>query len=80
MVGAEMVEWMMQQGSLVHSRNQAVGMWQALLEEGVIVHGKCYIYFKAVDLMIFRGWLVDWVLLSRTEDPAGSSMVSVHQM
>ena len=40
MVGTEMVDWLMQQCSLVHSRNQAVGMWQALVEEGVIVHGK----------------------------------------
>ncbi|XP_064614683.1 rap guanine nucleotide exchange factor 4-like [Liolophura sinensis] len=38
MVGTEMVDWLMQQSSLVHSRTQAVGMWQALLEEGVIVH------------------------------------------
>ena len=39
MVGTEMVDWMLSHKS-VHSRNQAVGMWQALLEEGVIVHGK----------------------------------------
>ncbi len=25
---------------VVHSRSQAVGMWQALLEEGAIVHGR----------------------------------------
>jgi len=24
---------------VVHSRSQAVGMWQALLEEGAIAHG-----------------------------------------
>ena len=40
MVGTEMVDWLLQQSSLVHSRTQAVGMWQALVEEGVIVHGK----------------------------------------
>ncbi|XP_046573528.1 LOW QUALITY PROTEIN: rap guanine nucleotide exchange factor 4-like [Haliotis rubra] len=38
MVGSEMVDWLLQPSTLVHSRNQAVGMWQALLEEGVIVH------------------------------------------
>ncbi|XP_033735691.1 LOW QUALITY PROTEIN: rap guanine nucleotide exchange factor 4-like [Pecten maximus] len=38
MVGSEMVDWLLQQGPLVHSRNQAVGMWQALLEDGIIVH------------------------------------------
>lgn len=36
-----MVDWLMQQGqmTLVRSRPQAIGMWQALLEEGVITEG-----------------------------------------
>uniref|UniRef100_A0A4W3IRM1 Rap guanine nucleotide exchange factor 4 n=1 Tax=Callorhinchus milii TaxID=7868 RepID=A0A4W3IRM1_CALMI len=37
-VGTELVDWMMQQSTCVHSRSQAVGMWQALLEEGVVNH------------------------------------------
>ena len=40
MVGTEMVDWLLQQSPLVHSRTQAVGMWQALVEEGVVVHGE----------------------------------------
>lgn len=43
MVGTEMVDWLLQQSALVHSRTQAVGMWQALVEEGVVVHGKCFL-------------------------------------
>jgi len=39
-VGTELVDWMMQQSPCVHSRTQAVGMWQVLLEEGVLNHGK----------------------------------------
>ncbi|XP_052240015.1 rap guanine nucleotide exchange factor 4-like isoform X2 [Dreissena polymorpha] len=38
MVGTEMVDWVLQHSGLVHSRTQAVGMWQALVEEGVVVH------------------------------------------
>ncbi|VDI03537.1 Rap guanine nucleotide exchange factor 4 [Mytilus galloprovincialis] len=38
MVGTEMVDWLLQQSTLVYSRNQAVGIWQALLEEGLVVH------------------------------------------
>ncbi|XP_071956083.1 rap guanine nucleotide exchange factor 4-like isoform X2 [Antedon mediterranea] len=40
LVGSEMVDWLIQQSpiSLIHSRTQAVGMWQSLLEEGVVVH------------------------------------------
>uniref|UniRef100_A0A3P8Z4B5 Rap guanine nucleotide exchange factor 4 n=1 Tax=Esox lucius TaxID=8010 RepID=A0A3P8Z4B5_ESOLU len=37
-VGTELVDWQMQHSSCVHSRNQAVGMWQVLLEEGVLNH------------------------------------------
>ena len=40
MVGTEMVDWLLSLSPAVHSRNQAVGMWQALLEEGVLVHGE----------------------------------------
>lgn len=39
-MGTELVDWMMQQSPCVHSRSQAVGMWQVLLEEGVLNHGK----------------------------------------
>lgn len=40
MVGTDMVDWLVQRfPSLVRSRGQAVGAWQALLEEGVLVHG-----------------------------------------
>ena len=56
LVGSEMVDWLIHQSPrpysfnlslisygiflVVHSRSQAVGMWQALLEEAAIVHGK----------------------------------------
>jgi Rap guanine nucleotide exchange factor 4 len=38
--GTELVDWIMTLSPSIHSRHQATGMWQALLEEGVIVHGK----------------------------------------
>ncbi|XP_047227501.1 rap guanine nucleotide exchange factor 4 isoform X5 [Girardinichthys multiradiatus] len=37
-VGTELVDWQMLQSSCVHSRIQAVAMWQVLLEEGVLNH------------------------------------------
>lgn len=41
--GIEMVDWLMNLSPVVHTRIQATGMWQALLEEGVLSHG---IYFS----------------------------------
>lgn len=38
--GTELVDWLMNLSPIVHTRIQAAGMWQALLEEGVLVHGK----------------------------------------
>ncbi|XP_025095168.1 rap guanine nucleotide exchange factor 4-like isoform X2 [Pomacea canaliculata] len=38
MVGSEMTDWLLSQNTLVQTRQQGVGMWQVLLEEGVLVH------------------------------------------
>lgn len=45
---------------IVHTRIQAAGMWQALLEEGVLVHGKLkfnYI-FNCFSLIFFFCFLI----------------------
>ena len=39
-VGSQLVDWVIQECNLVHSRQQAVGMWQVLIEEQVLKHGK----------------------------------------
>ncbi|CAH1788290.1 unnamed protein product [Owenia fusiformis] len=57
MVGTEMIDWLLQQSSQVHSRNQAVGMWQSLLEEGLIVH-VCHEH-QMKDKYLFYRFLVD---------------------
>ncbi|CAF2852827.1 unnamed protein product [Rotaria sp. Silwood2] len=46
LVGSEMVDWLIHQSPIVHSRSQAVDMWQALLEEGAIAHVSQEHYFK----------------------------------
>lgn len=38
--GTELVDWLINLSPIVHTRAQASGMWQALLEEGVLVHGR----------------------------------------
>ncbi|XP_038645329.1 rap guanine nucleotide exchange factor 4 isoform X3 [Scyliorhinus canicula] len=55
-VGTELVDWMMQQTLCVHSRTQAVGMWQVLLEEGVMNHADQehnfqdkYLFYRFLD-------------------------------
>ncbi|XP_018335895.1 rap guanine nucleotide exchange factor 4-like isoform X2 [Agrilus planipennis] len=50
--GTELVDWLLQQSPGIHTRVQAAGMWQALLEEGIISHvnkeqpfkDKCFLY------------------------------------
>uniref|UniRef100_A0A8C7HSY4 Rap guanine nucleotide exchange factor 4 n=1 Tax=Oncorhynchus kisutch TaxID=8019 RepID=A0A8C7HSY4_ONCKI len=56
-VGAELVDWQMQQSSCVHSRIQAVGMWQVLLEEGVLNHVDQELTFQ--DKYLFYRFLDD---------------------
>ncbi|XP_061579495.1 rap guanine nucleotide exchange factor 4 isoform X2 [Cololabis saira] len=56
-VGTELVDWQMQQSSCVHSRLQAVGMWQVLLEEGVLNHVDREMSFQ--DKYLFYRFLDD---------------------
>ena len=39
-VGSEAIDWLRKISPLVHGRFHAIAMLQALLEEGVITHGK----------------------------------------
>uniref|UniRef100_A0AAY4EU78 Rap guanine nucleotide exchange factor 4 n=1 Tax=Denticeps clupeoides TaxID=299321 RepID=A0AAY4EU78_9TELE len=56
-VGTELVDWQMQQTLYVHSRVQAVGMWQVLLEEGVLNHVDQELNFQ--DKYLFYRFLDD---------------------
>ncbi|XP_037907133.1 rap guanine nucleotide exchange factor 4 isoform X2 [Hermetia illucens] len=55
--GTELVDWLQNLSPIVHTRAQAAGMWQALLEEGVLAHvnkeqpfkDKCFLYRFRVD-------------------------------
>lgn len=38
--GRELVDWLLKQNECMQSRSQAVGMWQVLVDEGILVHGK----------------------------------------
>uniref|UniRef100_A0A3B3Z678 Uncharacterized protein n=1 Tax=Periophthalmus magnuspinnatus TaxID=409849 RepID=A0A3B3Z678_9GOBI len=56
-VGTELVDWQMQQSSCIHSRAHAVGMWQVLLEEGVLNHVEQELNFQ--DKYLFYRFLED---------------------
>ncbi|KAI5187710.1 Rap Guanine Nucleotide Exchange Factor 4 [Manis pentadactyla] len=56
-VGTELVDWMLQQTPCVHSRTQAVGMWQVLVEDSVLNHVDQEHYFQ--DKYLFYRFLDD---------------------
>ncbi|KAK0153464.1 Rap guanine nucleotide exchange factor 4 [Merluccius polli] len=56
-VGTELVDWLVQQSACVHTRSHAVGMWQALLEEGVLNHVDQELGFQ--DKYLFYRFLDD---------------------
>uniref|UniRef100_A0A3B3QQ01 Rap guanine nucleotide exchange factor 4 n=1 Tax=Paramormyrops kingsleyae TaxID=1676925 RepID=A0A3B3QQ01_9TELE len=56
-VGTEMVDWLTQQSPCVHSRTQAIGMWQVVLEEGVLNHVDQELHFQ--DKYLFYRFLDD---------------------
>ncbi|KAG1714594.1 Rap guanine nucleotide exchange factor 4 [Nymphon striatum] len=59
LVGTEMVDWILDAGKNAHilSRPQAVGIWQSLLEEGVIAHVTQEYQFK--DKNLFYRFCID---------------------
>ncbi|XP_037046134.1 rap guanine nucleotide exchange factor 4 isoform X2 [Bradysia coprophila] len=56
-LGTELVDWLLNLSAIVHTRAQTAGMWQALLEEGILSHvnkeqpfkDKCFLYRFKVD-------------------------------
>ncbi|XP_046514718.1 rap guanine nucleotide exchange factor 4 isoform X3 [Equus quagga] len=56
-VGTELVDWMLQQTPCAHSRTQAVGMWQVLVEDGVLNHVDQEHHFQ--DKYLFYRFLDD---------------------
>ncbi|XP_041698603.1 rap guanine nucleotide exchange factor 4-like isoform X2 [Coregonus clupeaformis] len=56
-VGTELVDWLVQQSTCVHTRSHAVGMWQTLLEEGVLNHVDQELGFQ--DKYLFYRFLDD---------------------
>ncbi|XP_016150242.1 rap guanine nucleotide exchange factor 4-like [Sinocyclocheilus grahami] len=56
-MGTELVDWLMQHTSCVHARVQAVGMWQVLLEEGILNHVDQELSFQ--DKYLFYRFLED---------------------
>uniref|UniRef100_A0A3B5M6Z3 Rap guanine nucleotide exchange factor (GEF) 3 n=1 Tax=Xiphophorus couchianus TaxID=32473 RepID=A0A3B5M6Z3_9TELE len=52
--GKELVDWLMKQNECLQSRSQAVGMWQVLVDEGILVHVKQDPNFLDKDTQFYR--------------------------
>ncbi|XP_061391154.1 rap guanine nucleotide exchange factor 4 [Musca vetustissima] len=62
--GTEFVDWLVNLSSIVHTRAQAAGMWQALLEEGVLSHAlgeKLFSQLQRLCVTSFN-WMLDYLL------------------
>ncbi|KAL4623680.1 rap guanine nucleotide exchange factor 3-like isoform X2 [Arapaima gigas] len=52
--GKELVDWLLKLNYSVHSRNQAVGMWQVLVDEKILVHVKHELNFQDKEYQFYR--------------------------
>ncbi|XP_013871714.1 rap guanine nucleotide exchange factor 3 isoform X1 [Austrofundulus limnaeus] len=52
--GKELVDWLMKQTECLQSRSQAVGMWQVLVDEGILLHVKHELNFHDKDSQFYR--------------------------
>ncbi|CAB1329983.1 unnamed protein product [Coregonus sp. 'balchen'] len=52
--GKDLVDWLMKLNKCLQSRSQAVGMWQVLVDEGIIVHVKQELNFHDKHTQFYR--------------------------
>nr|XP_015199733.1 PREDICTED: rap guanine nucleotide exchange factor 3 isoform X3 [Lepisosteus oculatus]XP_015199734.1 PREDICTED: rap guanine nucleotide exchange factor 3 isoform X3 [Lepisosteus oculatus] len=52
--GKELVDWLMKVNGSIQSRSQAVGMWQVLVDEGILVHAKQELNFQDKDAQFYH--------------------------
>ncbi|XP_066527981.1 rap guanine nucleotide exchange factor 3 isoform X2 [Hoplias malabaricus] len=52
--GKELVDWLMKLNDCFQSRSQAVGMWQVLVDEGILAHVKQELNFHDKDTQFYR--------------------------
>ncbi|XP_036447598.1 rap guanine nucleotide exchange factor 3 isoform X2 [Colossoma macropomum] len=52
--GKELVDWLMKLNNCFQSRSQVVGMWQVLVDEGILVHVKQELNFHDKDTQFYR--------------------------
>ncbi|KTF82233.1 hypothetical protein cypCar_00006266, partial [Cyprinus carpio] len=52
--GKELVDWLMKLNDCFQSRSQAVGMWQVLVDEGILSHVKQELNFHDKDTQFYR--------------------------
>uniref|UniRef100_A0A674BFA5 Rap guanine nucleotide exchange factor 3 n=1 Tax=Salmo trutta TaxID=8032 RepID=A0A674BFA5_SALTR len=61
--GKELVDWLMKLNECFQSRSQAVGMWQVLVDEGIIVHVKQELNFHDKDTQFYHDELQEGLSL-----------------
>ncbi|XP_060793339.1 rap guanine nucleotide exchange factor 3 [Neoarius graeffei] len=64
--GKELVDWLMKLNDCSQSRSQAVGMWQVLVDEGIIVNVKQELNFHDKDTQFYRFMETEFDLNSTT--------------
>nr|XP_057906635.1 rap guanine nucleotide exchange factor 3 [Doryrhamphus excisus] len=52
--GKDLVDWLMRQNDGLQSRSQTVGMWQVLVDQGILVHVKHELNFHDKDTQFYR--------------------------
>ncbi|TRY79032.1 hypothetical protein DNTS_022234 [Danionella cerebrum] len=66
--GKELVDWLMKLNDCFQSRSQAVGMWQVLVDEGILCHVKPELNFHDKDTQFYRFMDTDFDLNHTTNE------------
>ncbi|XP_051735657.1 rap guanine nucleotide exchange factor 3 isoform X2 [Ctenopharyngodon idella] len=66
--GRELVDWLMKLNDCFQSRSQAVGMWQVLVDEGILCHVKQELNFHDKDTQFYRFMEAEFDLNNTTNE------------
>ncbi|XP_016139454.1 rap guanine nucleotide exchange factor 3-like [Sinocyclocheilus grahami] len=66
--GKDLVDWLMKLNDCFQSRSQAVGMWQVLVDEGILSHVKQELNFHDKDTQFYRFMEAEFDLNHTTND------------
>lgn len=68
-VGSELVDWLLEHCPFVQCRSMAIGVWQLLLDMGIMLSGQYYMFWKHGNIILLSHQNKTYLLFCRILQP-----------